>query len=55
MGDSAVFVESPEAAADVVSGMLGEGDVVLVKGSRGVATDRVVARLVERHGSGGAD
>lgn len=53
MGDSAVFVESPEAAADLLTERLVAGDVVLVKGSRGVATDRVVARLVETYGTGG--
>lgn len=55
MGDRAVFVETPEAAAEWLAGELGEGDVVLVKGSRGVATDRVVATLVGRFGTGGAN
>jgi UDP-N-acetylmuramoyl-tripeptide--D-alanyl-D-alanine ligase len=54
MGDSAVFVESPEAAAEWLAPRLAAGDVVLVKGSRGVATDRVVSRLVEAFGKGGA-
>ncbi len=54
MGDSATYVESPEAAADLLVAELREGDVVLVKGSRGVATDRVVTRLVEAFGAGGA-
>jgi UDP-N-acetylmuramoyl-tripeptide--D-alanyl-D-alanine ligase len=54
MGDSATYVESPEAAADLLAGELRAGDVVLVKGSRGVATDRVVARLVAAFGAGGA-
>jgi UDP-N-acetylmuramoyl-tripeptide--D-alanyl-D-alanine ligase len=40
---------SDEAAA-IVAGEIAAGDLVLVKGSRGVATDRVVARLM----SGGA-
>lgn len=53
MSDSARFVESPEAAAEIVASMLEAGDVVLVKGSRGVATDRVVAKLVEAFGAGG--
>jgi UDP-N-acetylmuramoyl-tripeptide--D-alanyl-D-alanine ligase len=55
MGDSAIFVESPEAAAEWLAGNLADGDVVLVKGSRGVATDRVVSKLVETFGSGGAN
>jgi UDP-N-acetylmuramoyl-tripeptide--D-alanyl-D-alanine ligase len=55
MGDSAVFVESPEAAAEWLAGRLSDGDVVLVKGSRGVATDRVVSKLVETFGAGGAN
>jgi UDP-N-acetylmuramoyl-tripeptide--D-alanyl-D-alanine ligase len=42
----AVFVETPEEAAERLKGALGPGDVVLVKGSRGVATDRAVAALV---------
>ena len=36
---------SDEAAA-VLAGDLGAGDLVLVKGSRGIATDRVVAQLM---------
>ncbi|HQR37297.1 MAG TPA: UDP-N-acetylmuramoyl-tripeptide--D-alanyl-D-alanine ligase [Blastocatellia bacterium] len=54
MGESAVFVETPEAAAELVARTVGAGDVVLVKGSRGVATDRAVAALVERFGAGGS-
>lgn len=53
MGEAATFVASPEEAAELLAGELRDGDVVLVKGSRGVATDRVVARLVERFGAGG--
>jgi UDP-N-acetylmuramoyl-tripeptide--D-alanyl-D-alanine ligase len=50
----ASFVETPEEAADSLAGKIEAGDVVLVKGSRGVATDRAVARLVEIYGAGGA-
>jgi UDP-N-acetylmuramoyl-tripeptide--D-alanyl-D-alanine ligase len=53
MGDAATFVETPEAAAELLAGELRAGDVILVKGSRGVATDRVVASLVARFGVGG--
>jgi UDP-N-acetylmuramoyl-tripeptide--D-alanyl-D-alanine ligase len=38
------FATSPEAAAAAVA-LVGPGDVVLVKGSRGVRTDQVVERL----------
>ena len=41
------FATSDEAAAFVVS-MLRRGDVALVKGSRGIRTDRIVERLRER-------
>ena len=53
MAGRALFVETPEEAADEVASYLDGGDVVLVKGSRGVATDRAVARLVEIFGTGG--
>jgi UDP-N-acetylmuramyl pentapeptide synthase len=32
-----------------------EGDLVLVKGSRGVATDKIVAAIRERFAPAGAD
>jgi UDP-N-acetylmuramoyl-tripeptide--D-alanyl-D-alanine ligase len=38
-------VESSAEAADLVPALVRAGDLVLVKGSRGVATDRVVDRL----------
>jgi UDP-N-acetylmuramoyl-tripeptide--D-alanyl-D-alanine ligase len=39
------YVESSEDAADIVATLVKVGDLVLVKGSRGVRTDRVVERL----------
>jgi UDP-N-acetylmuramoyl-tripeptide--D-alanyl-D-alanine ligase len=43
------FATSDEAA-DVVLALVRSGDVVLVKGSRGVKTDRVVERLKAERG-----
>jgi UDP-N-acetylmuramoyl-tripeptide--D-alanyl-D-alanine ligase len=43
------FASSDEAASAVV-GLARDGDVVLVKGSRGVRTDRVVERLKAERG-----
>jgi UDP-N-acetylmuramyl pentapeptide synthase len=46
MPDAAVtYVPTSEEAAEAVVGWLRAGDVVLVKGSRGVRTDRIVDRL----------
>jgi UDP-N-acetylmuramoyl-tripeptide--D-alanyl-D-alanine ligase len=42
---STIFCESPEAAARVLFENLKSGDLVLVKGSRGVKTERVIERL----------
>jgi UDP-N-acetylmuramoyl-tripeptide--D-alanyl-D-alanine ligase len=41
---TAHFATSDEAA-DALVGIVREGDLVLVKGSRGIGTDRVVERL----------
>ena len=43
-------VATSAAAADLVAGLIEHGDVVLVKGSRGVRTDLVVDRLVAELG-----
>jgi len=43
-----VFFESSDAAARVLVDEIREGDLVLVKGSRGVATDKIVKALKER-------
>ncbi|HEX8687046.1 MAG TPA: UDP-N-acetylmuramoyl-tripeptide--D-alanyl-D-alanine ligase, partial [Pyrinomonadaceae bacterium] len=50
MGDSATrFFESSEEAAEALVRFVRPGDLVLVKGSRGVQTDKVVKALRERH------
>lgn len=46
----AIFCETTDEAAELVIGMASEGDLVLVKGSRGVRTERVVDRLKEVFG-----
>ena len=43
-----LFFETSEQAAAAVAGELREGDLVLVKGSRGVSTDKVVKWLRDR-------
>ena len=51
MPDTAVFhVNSSAEAADLAASMVRAGDLVLVKGSRGIRTDLVVDRLVAEHG-----
>jgi UDP-N-acetylmuramoyl-tripeptide--D-alanyl-D-alanine ligase len=46
-GVSAIFVETPEAAADWLCAELRPGDVVLLKASRGVRLERALERLRE--------
>jgi UDP-N-acetylmuramoyl-tripeptide--D-alanyl-D-alanine ligase len=43
---SVVHTPTSAEAADVLSQLVAEGDVVLVKGSRGIRTEKVVERLV---------
>lgn len=47
-GIEAIFSENSDAAGQLVAGMVRPGDVVLIKGSRGVRTEIVVERLLER-------
>ncbi|CAN5585591.1 UDP-N-acetylmuramoyl-tripeptide--D-alanyl-D-alanine ligase [soil metagenome] len=46
--ESASFAADSNAAADLLSETVQKGDVILVKGSRGVRTEKVVERLVEK-------
>ena len=51
MADRAVrYFENSEAAADAISAELRDGDVVLVKGSRGIRTDVVADRILAERG-----
>jgi UDP-N-acetylmuramoyl-tripeptide--D-alanyl-D-alanine ligase len=54
-GIDARFAEDAAAAIPLVLAIVRSGDLVLVKGSRGVATDRVVEALVEKHGEAGEE
>jgi UDP-N-acetylmuramoyl-tripeptide--D-alanyl-D-alanine ligase len=53
--ESARFFESAEEAAVALGRELREGDLVLVKGSRGVRMDKVIAFLRERFPVAGED
>ena len=48
------FESSVDAAAEIVEEVK-EGDLILIKGSRGVATDKVVSKLRERFPLAGED
>lgn len=45
--ESAFAVDS-DAAGDMLANVVGEGDVVLIKGSRGVRTEKVLEKLLEK-------
>jgi UDP-N-acetylmuramyl pentapeptide synthase len=47
--DAVYFVEGSVAAADLAADIVEAGDLVLVKGSRGVRTEVVVERLRAEH------
>jgi UDP-N-acetylmuramoyl-tripeptide--D-alanyl-D-alanine ligase len=53
-GKNAWFALDSEQAASTVLSRVLPGDVVLVKGSRGVATEKIVRALVEARGRAGA-
>lgn len=46
--ESAVFYETPEQAAEIIAREAKAGDLILVKGSRGVKTEVVVERLKQQ-------
>ncbi len=54
LNETRFFATSGEAARAIVEEVR-EGDLVLVKGSRGVATDRIVGALRERYPLAGSD
>jgi UDP-N-acetylmuramoyl-tripeptide--D-alanyl-D-alanine ligase len=43
------FVEDSDEAGDVVCDLVRPGDVILIKGSRGVKTEKVVEKLLEKY------
>jgi len=53
--EAARFFETSEQAAAAIMGEVHEGDLILVKGSRGVQTDKVVGSLREHFPALGAD
>lgn len=48
--ESAVFCETPQEAAEIVAREVQAGDLMLVKGSRGVRTEEVVERMKQLYG-----
>jgi UDP-N-acetylmuramoyl-tripeptide--D-alanyl-D-alanine ligase len=50
----AAFFESSDKAAEALVKEVREGDLILVKGSRGVATDRIVAAIRKQFRLAGA-
>jgi UDP-N-acetylmuramoyl-tripeptide--D-alanyl-D-alanine ligase len=46
MSGAAYFFEDPQAAGDFVRGLAREGDAILFKGSRGVAVEKAMERLL---------
>jgi UDP-N-acetylmuramoyl-tripeptide--D-alanyl-D-alanine ligase len=49
LGARTKFFSSPEEAAEFLGSFLGPGDLLLVKGSRGVRMERIVESLIARY------
>jgi UDP-N-acetylmuramoyl-tripeptide--D-alanyl-D-alanine ligase len=49
----ATFFATPAEAAEFLAGFIGEGDLLLVKGSRGVKMEQIVETLIARHATPG--
>jgi UDP-N-acetylmuramoyl-tripeptide--D-alanyl-D-alanine ligase len=45
---NAIFAEDSDAAAEMLANEIAEGDIVLIKGSRGVRTEKVIEKLLEK-------
>jgi UDP-N-acetylmuramoyl-tripeptide--D-alanyl-D-alanine ligase len=45
---NARFAEDSNAAGELLAGLVRKGDVILVKGSRGVRTENVIEKLMEK-------
>ncbi len=53
--ENAVFAEDSDAAGEMLVSVLRPGDVVLVKGSRGVRTEKVIEKIIEKFKPEGSD
>src|SRR6267378_2602157 len=51
--DQTKFFETPEEAAEFLGGIVVSGDLLLVKGSRGVKMERIVESLIAQHAAPG--
>jgi len=51
--DQARFFETPDEAAEFLVGIVVSGDLLLVKGSRGVKMERIVESLIAQHAAPG--
>ncbi len=49
----AKFFATPQEAAEFLAGFIGSGDLLLVKGSRGVKMEQIVESLIARHAAPG--